>query len=81
MNLQPKMAYSVVNKNSRRVKCQDFFTLTEWPYPGTCSTVKSKSLMVVNLLIGTAEDQDRLEKYLTKGPIKVMELCQPKLAK
>ena len=23
------------NKNSRRVICQDFFTLTEWPYPGT----------------------------------------------
>ena len=37
--------------------------------------------MVVNLLIGTAEDQDRLEKYLTKGPIKLMELCQPKMAK
>ena len=26
---------SVVNKNGRRVKCQDFCTLTEWPYPGT----------------------------------------------
>ena len=32
---QPKMAYSVVSKNSRRVKCQGFFTLTEWRYPGT----------------------------------------------
>ena len=28
-------SYSVVNKNSRRVKYQDFCTLTEWPYPGT----------------------------------------------
>ena len=35
----------------------------------------------MNLLIGTAEDQDRLEKYLTKGPIKFMELCQPKNGK
>ena len=24
-------SYSVVNKNGRRVKCQDFCTLTEWP--------------------------------------------------
>ena len=27
MNLQPEMAYSVVNKNSKRVKCQDFLPL------------------------------------------------------
>ena len=33
-------SYSVVNKNGRRVNCQDFCTLTEWPYPGTRSAVE-----------------------------------------
>ena len=33
-------SYSVVNKNGRRVKCQNFCTLTEWPYDGTRSAVE-----------------------------------------
>ena len=28
-------SYSVVNKNGRRSKYQEFCTLIEWPYPGT----------------------------------------------
>ena len=27
--------YSVINKKGKRLKCQDFCTLTTWPYPGT----------------------------------------------
>ena len=35
----------------------------------------------MNLLIGIAEDQDRLEKYFDKRILsELMELCQPKMA-
>ena len=30
-----EFSYSVVNKNSEGVKCQDFCILTTWPFPGT----------------------------------------------
>ena len=61
-------SYSVVNKSVKHVKCQDFFVPLQ---SGlildliSCSS-KSKSLIVVNLLIGIAEDQDHLEKYFDK---------------
>ena len=61
-------SYLVVNKNGRRVKCQDFFVPLQ---SGlildliSCSS-KSTNLIVVNLLIGIAEDQDHLEKYFDK---------------
>ena len=76
-------SYSVVNKIGRRVKCQDFCILCRvalsWNLISSWS--KSKSLMVVNLLIGIAEDQDHLENILTKGSSELKEPCQLKMAK